>query len=301
VITVIVPFRDALPQLPALLTALESQTAAKDAFEVLWVDDGSGDGGGAWLRQHLPHGWRLLTHARPRGAYAARNTALAAAAGESIAFTDVDCRPTENWIERGMAWLSSVPRVAGRVELELSPSPSTAELVDAERFLRQRRYVQEGFGATANLFVRRSVFGEVGGFDEHLRSGGDYEFGQRCTLSGISIQYADDVIVTHPARGSLRELLSKGERVGFGTGQLIRRGGISMERLTARMSDRFALAGRHGATERAVPAARKRTASMKAVHVLVLAATLAGGARGFLFPGRNTSRDRRDRHAKGSA
>jgi hypothetical protein len=85
--------------------------------------------------------------------------------------------------------------------------------------------------------------------------------------------------------------------VGFGTGQLIRRGGISMERLRARMSDRFALAGRHGAIERTVPGARKRTASMRAVHALVLGATLAGGARGFLFPG--TSRDRRGRLDKG--
>jgi glycosyltransferase involved in cell wall biosynthesis len=301
-LSVIIPFRNALPQLPILMKALESQIAARDAFEVIWVDDGSRDGGGAWLREHLPAGWRLLAHSEPRGAYAARNTALRVASGESVAFTDVDCRPDENWIERGLARLSSAPRVAGRVQLELSGSPSTAELVDAERFLRQRRYVQEGFGATANLFVRRRVFDAVGGFDELLRSGGDYEFGQRCTLAGISIQYADDVVVIHPARGSLRELLSKGERVGFGTGQLIRRRGISRERLVARISDRFALAGRHGATERAVPTAgRKRTLSVTVVHLLVLLATVAGGLRGFLFPGPRVSPDRRDGLNKGLA
>ena len=84
---------------------------------------------------------------------------------------------SEDWLEQGLAALASAPRVAGRIHLELSDSPSTAELVDAGRFLRQRRYVEEGFGATANLFVRRSVFDSLGGFDEHLKSGGDYEFG----------------------------------------------------------------------------------------------------------------------------
>jgi glycosyltransferase involved in cell wall biosynthesis len=301
-VSVIIPFRNALPQLPILMKALERQISARDTFEVIWIDDASRDGGGAWLQEHLPSGWRLLVHPEPRGSYAARNTGLQAAAGDSVAFTDVDCRPHETWIERGLAWLSAAPRVAGRVQLELSGSPSAAELVDAGRFLRQRRYVKEGFGATANLFVQRRVFEQVGGFDEHLRSGGDYEFGQRCTLAGIPIEYADDVVVSHPARGSLRELLSKSERVGFGTGQLIRRRGISRERLGARISDRFALAGRHRGTERPIPTVgRKRTLQVNALHLLVLFATVAGGMRGFLFPGPTASPDRRDGLKKGLA
>lgn len=301
-VTVIVPFRNALPQLPDLVNALERQRCSPDRYEVIWVDDGSRDGGGAWLQDHLPEGWRLLVHPEPRGSYAARNAGLRMAAGEAVAFTDVDCRPHEHWIERGLAWLSSAPRIAGRVQLELSGDPSTAELVDAGRFLRQRRYVEEGFGATANLFVQRQVFELVGGFDEHLKSGGDYEFGLRCSFAGIPIRYADDVVVSHPARSSLRELLSKGERVGFGTGQLIRRGGISRERLAARVSDRFALAGRRGAIERRVPVAgRRRMVLVKGVHLLVLFATVAGGLRGFLFPGAAASSARRDRLKKGLA
>jgi glycosyltransferase involved in cell wall biosynthesis len=301
-ISVIIPFRNARPQLPVLLKALSRQTCARDAFEVIWIDDGSGDGGGGWLQEHLPPGWHLVVHTEPRGSYAARNSGLRAAEGENLAFTDVDCRPQEDWIEKGLAWLSSVPRVAGRVHLELSDSPSAAELVDAGRFLRQRRYVQEGFGATANLFVQRRVFDSLGGFDEHLKSGGDYEFGLRCSLAGIPIQYADDVVVSHPARASLRELLSKSERVGFGTGQLIRRGGMSTGRLAARVSDRFALARRRGVTERRVPVVgRKRTLLVQCMHLLVLSATVAGGLRGFLFPGPTAFADPRNRVKKGLA
>jgi glycosyltransferase involved in cell wall biosynthesis len=295
-VSVIVPFRNALPQLPVLVSALQQQAASREAFEVIWIDDASGDEGGTWLQEHLPPGWRLLVHSTPRGSYAARNTGLRVAASDNLAFIDVDCRPREDWIEQGLAWLASTPRVAGRVELELSGSPSAAELVDAGRFLRQRRYVQEGFGATANLFVQRPVFDSVGGFNEQLKSGGDYEFGLRCSEAGIPIQYADDVVVRHPARGSMRELLAKGERVGFGTGQLIRRRGITMSRLAARVLDRFALVRGRAAAERRVSAVgRKRTLLVTGVHLLVLLATVTGGLRGFLFPGAAGSRTRGDR------
>lgn len=299
-ISVIIPFRDARPQLPVLVNALKCQTSARENFEVIWIDDASRDGGGLWLQEQLPGGWRLMVHPEPRGSYAARNTGLRVAASDNIAFTDVDCRPHEDWLAQGLAALASASRVAGRIQLELSGSPSTAELVDAGRFLRQRRYVQEGFGATANLFVHRNVFDSVGGFDEHLKSGGDYEFGLRCSQAGISIQYAENVVVSHPARASLRELLSKGERVGFGTGQLIRRGGMPMRLLAARFSDRFALARRRGANERTIPVVgRKRSFLVSGLHFLVLMATIAGGLRGFLLPVAMASPDQSDRRKKG--
>jgi glycosyltransferase involved in cell wall biosynthesis len=285
-VSVIVPFRNARSQLPALVDALQTQTCGPDAMEVIWVDDGSRDDGADWLQGRMPLGWQLLRHGRRRGAYAARNTALGAANAELVAFTDVDCRPYRDWIDQGLARLTTVARVAGRVQIELSTSPTVTELVDAGRFFRQRRYVQEGFGATANLFVRRSVFREVGVFNERLKSGGDYEFGLRCSRAGIPIEYADHVVVRHPARTSIRELLSKSERVGFGTGQLVRRGGIPLKLLVSRASDRFALARRRSANERMVSVdGRTRSLAVSGVHALVLLATIAGALRGFVVPG----------------
>jgi glycosyltransferase involved in cell wall biosynthesis len=285
-VSVVVPFRNARSQLPALVDALQSQTCGSEAMEVIWVDDGSRDEGADWLQARIPSNWQLLRHGRGRGAYAARNTALSAATAELVAFTDVDCRPYRDWIDQGLAGLTTVARVAGRVQIALSSPPSVAELVDAGRFFRQRRYVQEGFGATANLFVRRTVFREVGVFDEHLKSGGDYEFGLRCSRAGIPIEYADHVVVRHSARASVRELLSKSERVGFGTGQLVRRGGIPVKLLATRASDRFALAWPRGVNERTVPVVgRTRWLAVSGLHSLVLLATMAGALRGFMVPG----------------
>jgi glycosyltransferase involved in cell wall biosynthesis len=283
-VSVIIPFRNAGAQLPALVSALRAQTWGP-VMEVIWIDDGSRDEGSAWLRTQLAPHWHLLMHRAPRGAYAARNSGLEVAAAENLAFTDVDCRPRPDWIERGLAALETVPRVAGRVDVELSASPSTAELVDAGRFFRQRRYVKEGFGATANLFVRREVFNAVGRFDDQLKSGGDYEFGLRCTTRGIPIEYSDDVVVGHPARATIRELLTKGERVGFGTGQLFRRRGLPVRLLMARAADRFSLARRRRRTERTIPdAGGTQSLSMTGLYALILLATVAGSVRGVLWP-----------------
>ena len=285
-VSVIVPFRNARHQLPALVDALEQQTCARELFEVVWIDDGSRDDGRAWLSGRVPSSWHVVGHAASRGSYAARNTGLRVASGENLAFTDVDCRPQHDWIERGLASLASVPRLAGRIQIELSAAPSTAELVDAGRFFRQQRYVEEGFGTTANLFVRRSVFDAAGLFDERLRSGGDYEFGLRCSRAGFPIEYAEQVVVKHAARASIAELLTKSERVGFGTGQLIRHRGIPINLLAARFADRVAVARRRGAAERPLAAPRaSRSLAVTGLHSLVLLATLAGGLRGFLFPG----------------
>jgi glycosyltransferase involved in cell wall biosynthesis len=176
-ISVIIPFRNARGQLPTIVDALKRQTLDQSRFEVIWIDDASRDEGGEWLRACRLPGWQILVQSESRGSYAARNSGLRAAASDRVAFTDVDCRPDEQWLEQGLAALSASPRVAGRIHLELSRDPSIAELVDASRLLRQRQYVQEGFAATANLFVRRHVFDLVRGFDEHLQSGGDHEFG----------------------------------------------------------------------------------------------------------------------------
>jgi hypothetical protein len=298
-ISVIIPFRNALGQLPAVVDALECQTLAREDFEVIWIDDGSSDGGGRWLQQHLHAGWRLLTHGEPRGSYAARNSGVRAAGSDNLAFTDVDCRPHRDWLERGLAALADAPRVAGRIDLELSAAPSMAELVDAGRFLRQQRYVREGFAATANLFVRRDVLEQAGAFDESLSSGGDQEFGWRCAQAGIPIQYDDAVVVDHPARSSLRELLLKAERVGFGIGQVAQRGGMPLRTLARRATERVALVRGGDSNERTIPiAGLSRSILVRAVHLLVLSATLAGGVRGFLLRGPTGSREGSDRRKK---
>ena len=109
VICVVVPARDASATLPALLDALAAQTLAPD--EVVVVDDGSADG---TARVAAAAGVRVVASGRV-GPGPARNLGAAATTAPLIAFTDADCAPAPDWLERGVAALGRLDLVQGRV------------------------------------------------------------------------------------------------------------------------------------------------------------------------------------------
>jgi glycosyltransferase involved in cell wall biosynthesis len=213
-VSVIVPVRNDAAGLDRLLAALAGQTL-RSPYEVIVIDDASTD---LTLERVAarPHVlYRRL--AQRSGSYAARNAGVEMASAEILAFTDADCMPSPTWLERGLAALDpTIDLVAGRVAVELPSRPTAAALVDAIRFLDQEAYAQGGYGATANLFVRRSVFERVGGFNSRLRSGGDREFGLRATDAGSTIRYAQDALVMHESRSTMRALAVKSMRIGRG-------------------------------------------------------------------------------------
>jgi glycosyltransferase involved in cell wall biosynthesis len=223
-VSVVIPVKDDADRLARCLDALEAQTLGGQ-IEILVVDNGSSD--------HVEEAVagrpavRLLHEARP-SSYAARNRGVAEATGELLAFTDSDCVPAADWLERGYARF--VPGrddifVGGRVDLFAcdEAEPTAVELYELAHGFPQRRYVERlSFAVTANLLVRRDVFQRVGAFSADLISSGDLEWGQRARAAGVRGVYADDVPVAHPARAELREIARKFRRIQEGERQLRR-------------------------------------------------------------------------------
>ncbi len=200
-------------RLSLCLDALERQTYAHESYEVIVVDNGSKPPIELDRTRH-PHA-TLAVESRP-GSYAARNMGLSLARGQIIAFTDADCVPTENWLQRGAERLAQgtpCEIVAGRVELYFAneSKPTAAELYDSLRMgFPQRLYADERhFGVTANLVTWRTGLDQVGLFDPTLTSSGDLEWGQRAHAAGLRLCYAEDVVVRHPARRTFKELHEK--------------------------------------------------------------------------------------------
>lgn len=218
VVSVIVPFRNAVGELEPFVAAIDRQTEPPGAFELLLVDDASEDGSASAARQL---GARVLELERHAGPYVARNAGAALARGRVLAFTDVDCEPAADWVERGLAAFADarVDLVAGHIEVPLGDRPSLATLLDVANFVDQERCVEKGFALGGNLWVRRSVFEGIGRFNEQLLSGGDQEFTRRAVAAGTPIVYAADVRVSHPPYTRGRELARKARRIGFGAAQ----------------------------------------------------------------------------------
>jgi GT2 family glycosyltransferase len=216
-VTVIVPCYNSAQRVRALLDALGRQTYAREHYRVVLVDDGSTDDAFAAISGDLRV---TLLRQNNGGSYKARNTGIRESSGEIVVFTDDDCRPEPDWLERGVQALldRSADLVGGRVNVEMSDAASLLQLFDVNFYLKQEWYIRQmQWAVTANLFVRRSVLEALNGFNEAVRSGGDRAFGRAAARAGHKLVYAPDAIVNHPARKTLTELIKKVRRIAGAT------------------------------------------------------------------------------------
>jgi GT2 family glycosyltransferase len=202
-VSVVVPVRDNAAGLAALLARLDAQTLPRAHFEVVVGDDGSAE------PPAIADGRARVVTGPPQTSYAARNRAVESARADVLAFCDSDCLPDPGWLEEGLAALDAADLAAGRVAFSAPPRPTPWSLLAMEFWLDQARNVPLGQAVTCNLFVRRSVFDRLGGFDASLPSGGDYDLTRRATASGARLVYAPSAVVWHPTVDSRREFLRK--------------------------------------------------------------------------------------------
>jgi glycosyltransferase involved in cell wall biosynthesis len=225
-VSVIIPVYNDAERLALCLRALAQQGYPAEQFEVIAVDNGSTPLVARALAAQYPR--VVFAHEPTPGSYAARNRGIQLARGKIIAFTDSDCIPDPDWIESGVAAMSATPNcglAAGRVELFYAnpERPCAAELYEWISGFPQQKYILEfHYGATANVFTSAEVMREVGPFNPRLTSGGDREWGERVHAAGYAQVYAPNVVVRHPARASVRDLIHKRRRTASGVVHLMR-------------------------------------------------------------------------------
>ena len=152
----------------------------------------------------------------------------AAAAGEWLLFTDADCRPTPDLLDRYFA-LDPGERcgaLAGEIVGDPAQDSLAARWARARARLEQRRSLQHPFrpyGSTANLLVRRVAFDEVGGFAEGVRSGGDTDLCWRLYDAGWTLEHRERAWVWHSHRETVRGMLRQAYTYGGSQAWLARR------------------------------------------------------------------------------
>ena len=213
--SVVVAARDSQQAVDAVAGCLETQTLARDDWELIVVDDGSP------VPLRCPAADHTLRIDTSTGAYAARNRGLSVAHGEVVAITDADCRPQPGWLEAMVTALATADLAAGDIRITMGADPGLAERIDAARNLDQRSYVRHGFAAFANFAVRRAVIDEVGPFNERLLSNGDREFCMRATEAGFRLEYVPEATVEHDALRGPRQLAARSFRLGRGRAQTV--------------------------------------------------------------------------------
>lgn len=244
-VSVIIPVFNDSERLKKCLQVLDNQSYPKHRYEVIVVDNGSEESIESVISHYSQT--RSTYETRP-GSYAARNKGISLAKGEVIAFTDSDCIPDLDWIEKGVTNLLKTKNcglVGGKIKLFFNDNnkPTAVELYESIYAFQQKFYIEvQNFSVTANLFTFKSVLEKVGYFNSELKSSGDRDWGERVAKSGYKLIYADDTCISHPARSSLKELYQKTIRVVDGVDDRRR---IKLDKNKLSWKDKYSLFYKH--------------------------------------------------------
>lgn len=199
-------------------------------YDILIVDNSSTDHTQDVIQAAVassPIPIRSVIEAKP-GISAARNRSLREARGEWIASIDDDEVADPNWLQQLFATAEAHDArcVGGRVNLQL-PSETINHLSPVCRDLLGESTLGEGeqpytrriTPSTCNVLIHRSVFQEVGGFDEDEKEGGeDTDLFRRIRQAGIVAWHTPRAILRHHVpdyRLSQKYLLWSAERNGW--------------------------------------------------------------------------------------
>jgi GT2 family glycosyltransferase len=220
--------------LVSCIKSLRDQEYPMDHYEIIVVDDGSTD---ATKEMAVPEGVRLIHHKVNRGLPSARNTGIAAAKGEIVAFIDDDAVADPHWLTYLVQPFSD-PKVSASGG-QTFPYKTNRLM---ERYLTADQYGNPpllAFGQSKNPLWRfyiylkntfapvnmtdqptevQAVFGlncayrvtalkEFGGFDETLFAEEDSELSTRFRSQGAHIIFIPSAIIYHRHRENLFKLI----------------------------------------------------------------------------------------------
>ena len=190
-VSVVIPTYARETRLAFALEALAGQTLDPDRFEVIVVRPPGARGPLATAPEDLNVRFVEAPQASRPGQ---RNVGWRLADGRLIAFTDDDCRPTPEWLERLLAAADGDRVVVqGRTE----PDPDEIHLLHGlARSVRVE--TASPWYETCNIAYPRTLLEELDGFDERFTGlGEDTDLGLRAIAGGAEVRFDESALVHH--------------------------------------------------------------------------------------------------------
>lgn len=214
-VSVIIPAYNASKTIAKTIEACLCQSCLP--FEVIVVDDGSCDDTAQIVQKFKSVNYVFQDNAGPA---AARNRGAKAAQGEILLFTDSDCVPHSDWIEKIVVGFQqvNVAAVMGSYGIA-NPRSLLSTVIQAEIMFRHYQIMPnypKAFGSY-NVGIRKEVFNAVGGFDFFYprASGEDNDLSYKIVEKGNVIFFARDAVVDHHHTENLGKYLKEQFQHGF--------------------------------------------------------------------------------------
>lgn len=208
-------------QLAHCLQALSQLDYPRDRFEVIVVDDGSRTPPEKVIAIYCNRFTvTLLTHDHA-GPASARNAGVAQAKGEFIVFTDDDCAPVPDYLQKLVERFVRTPdcAIGGRTINALTDNLySTASQLLMDYLYSSLNAAAPRFFASNNLALPRALFQKIGGFDASYprAAAEDREFCDRWLSCGYRMIYAPEALIYHAHALALRAFVRQHFTYGRG-------------------------------------------------------------------------------------
>jgi len=189
-------------------------------LEIIVVENGSGDDSLARL-QEIADQATLVESAENLGFTGGCNLGVAKATGEFIAFLNNDAKPDKGWIKEAVATFASGANIGAVASKVLDWDGDRVDYVDGSITWYGMGYKPHAgetdrgawdeekdvlFGTGAAMFIRASVFEELGGFDDYyFMFYDDVDLGWRMNLLGYRFRFQPKSLAFHKHHASMNK------------------------------------------------------------------------------------------------
>ncbi len=213
-ISVILPTFNRVSYIQRSIASVLNQTY-QDWELIVW-DDGSDDGTDDFCRSVGDERIRYYWHEN-RGVSFARNSAISNSRGDYLAFLDSDDEWLPEKLTVQMEILSKYPNLdflfGNFRNINLRTDKTTEafdqlhdplsklkiKMLEDNKFLIEDKFLEciapENFIATDTVIMKRELIQNLGGFNESLRNGEDFELWWRVGLAGSIIGYTEQILL----------------------------------------------------------------------------------------------------------
>ncbi len=188
--------------LPRAVQSIRDQDAT---VEIVVVNSGGGNAAGL-LAQHLPH-IRLFDIPERLFVGAARNIGIDASRARYVAFLAGDCVAQPSWVSGRVARHTAGAHMVSSAVRPDTPRSITSIVMQALYFRARDPLSPADRVIHFGRSYTRTFLQQAGYFSPGLRAAEDEHFNRRADRLARPV-WAGDVICTHPAPGSIRELMS---------------------------------------------------------------------------------------------
>ncbi len=194
-VSVVVPVLNGMRYLRQTAPSLLAAARRAGDVEITYVDNGSSDGTLEYLQTLSSEG---VCVGRYEGTSigAMRNLGARMARGRYLSFIDADCAIPDTYFVSAIEVLETTQASATGCETHAPDAPHWIEATWHDlHYVGRDRDVH--YLNSANFFVTRAAFEQVGGFREDLTTGEDSEIGQRILRAGFRIRESTRVKAIH--------------------------------------------------------------------------------------------------------